>query len=60
MSSAFYFLRALTPEARKATKVVLLEKQERTGGWCRSIEVPLREEHAAKGSLVFEIGRAHV
>lgn len=40
LSSAYHFLRALSPEARRAARVVVLEKAGRTGGWCRSVWVP--------------------
>lgn len=39
LSSAYFFLKALTPEARKITRIVVLEKQDRTGGWCKSVRV---------------------
>jgi hypothetical protein len=54
LSSAYYFIQTLTPALRKACKVVVFEKQGRTGGWCRSLDVPLQE--GEKGNMVFETG----
>ena len=39
LSSAFYFLKALSPEARKKARVVVLEKESRFGGWCKSVPI---------------------
>lgn len=38
LSSAFYFLQSLSPKIKSITKVIILEKQARTGGWCHSVE----------------------
>ncbi|KAK4705629.1 protoporphyrinogen/coproporphyrinogen III oxidase, partial [Phenoliferia sp. Uapishka_3] len=60
LSSAFYFLKALTPEARKSTKVVIFEKEKRTGGWCHSVPVSLQGGVVTKSeeghSMIFETG----
>ncbi|GAA5867261.1 hypothetical protein JCM8547_003139 [Rhodosporidiobolus lusitaniae] len=63
LSTAYYALRTLTPEARQRTRVVLLEKEERTGGWCRAVRLQGGRtlgdgEKLKKGeeSLVFETG----
>ncbi|ORY92782.1 hypothetical protein BCR35DRAFT_298315 [Leucosporidium creatinivorum] len=66
LSSAFYFLRALSPELRSSTRIVVLEKEQRTGGWCKSIdmnsgaETTLLEkkemEKVSPKELVFETG----
>ncbi|GAA5851776.1 hypothetical protein JCM9279_004402 [Rhodotorula babjevae] len=36
LSTAHYYLRALDPAARAATRIVVLEKERRVGGWCRA------------------------
>lgn len=68
LATAFYFLRGLSPAVKAMTRVVIYEKQNRTGGWCQSIVVP-RESPArdlphnsaattgdAVTELVFETG----
>jgi len=40
LSAAYHFVRALSAEARRTTRVIVLEKAGRTGGWCRSVDVP--------------------
>jgi len=57
LSSAFYFLKALSPEVRKRTKVVLLDRQERVGGWCTSVRIPLPDagkDEKGKGTVAVE------
>lgn len=49
LSSAFYFLKALSPEARKKARVVLLERERRIGGWCHSVPIPTGDGVAEKG-----------
>lgn len=40
LSSAFYFLRNLSPRLREGVEIVIFEKDhKRTGGWCRSVRV---------------------
>lgn len=71
LSSAFYFLRALSPSARRAAKVVIFEKDERVGGWCRSVNIASKPDvkeldhedgvkakarGASRRELVFETG----
>ncbi|KAL8293278.1 hypothetical protein RQP46_000972 [Phenoliferia psychrophenolica] len=61
LSSAFYFLNALSPAARQAAKVVLLEKETRFGGWCKSVPIPTKEDAATikdrkDAALIFETG----
>lgn len=71
LSTAFYYLRALSPESRRSAKVVIFEKEHRVGGWCRSIDITSEEdvksldhtkgaEALAKGhanqKLIFETG----
>ena len=64
LSSAVYFLRNLTPEARKVTKVVVFEKQKRIGGWCNAARLVKGErvEHdksllgTKDVTIVFETG----
>ncbi|GAA5824054.1 hypothetical protein JCM11251_001502 [Rhodosporidiobolus azoricus] len=48
LSTAYYTLRTLSPQARAATRIVLLEKEERTGGWIKAVRV--------QDLLVFETG----
>ncbi|SCV74324.1 BQ2448_6756 [Microbotryum intermedium] len=55
LSSAFFFLRALPPHLRESTRIVVYEKQDRVGGWCKAIKVPLKGG-AAGDELVFETG----
>ncbi|SCZ98620.1 BZ3500_MvSof-1268-A1-R1_Chr3-1g05505 [Microbotryum saponariae] len=55
LSSAFYFLRALPPHLRQSTRIVVCEKQDRVGGWCRAIKVPLNGGKQGD-QLVFETG----
>lgn len=50
LSSAFYFLRALSPELRKCTRVVIFEREERTGGWCKSININEDRDGAQSGA----------
>lgn len=47
LSAAFYYLRALSPEARSLAKVVIFEKEKRVGGWCRSIDITSDKDVAA-------------
>ena len=63
LSTAYYFLKALSPLAKQHTKIIVLEKQHRTGGWCNSTSIDLGEEKRLvkgsgedKGELVFESG----
>ncbi|GAA5860481.1 hypothetical protein JCM1840_000270 [Sporobolomyces johnsonii] len=65
LSSAVYFLRSLAPEARRRTRVVVLEKEERVGGWCKAVRLrngKQLEDNAQvagqdkDGLLVFETG----
>ncbi|GAA5918162.1 hypothetical protein JCM1841_005281 [Sporobolomyces salmonicolor] len=65
LSSAVYFLRSLTPEARRRTRVVVLEKEERVGGWCKAVRLKNGQQledtaHVAEQDqdrlLVFETG----
>jgi len=63
LSTAHYFLRALDPAARAATRIVLLEKERRVGGWCRAHRYQdgrlLEPDEAPKGKedvLAFETG----
>ncbi|GAA6027131.1 hypothetical protein JCM8097_002416 [Rhodosporidiobolus ruineniae] len=65
LSTAFYALRALSPAARKQTRIVVFEKEERTGGWCRAVRIqggrrlrddekPVPKEEGGEDLLVFE------
>lgn len=58
LSSAFFFLRALSPSLRAKARVIILEKDpNRTGGWCKSVEMdPVDNEGKQKSDLVFEAG----
>lgn len=56
LSSAFYFLRALSPELRRSTRVVIFEKEQSTGGWCKSINI--NEDRDAAQSEAEEVGEA--
>lgn len=40
LSTAFYFLRNLSPTLKQSTRVIIYEKQLRSGGWCQSIAIP--------------------
>ncbi|BGP32062.1 oxygen-dependent protoporphyrinogen oxidase [Rhodotorula toruloides] len=63
LSTAHYFLRTLSPALRDQTRIVVLEKEERVGGWCRAVRVQngrrLGENEKPEGTddlLVFETG----
>lgn len=63
LSTAYYFLKALTPLAQQHTKIIVLEKQDRTGGWCNSTSIDLGDKKSLvkvkgedKSELVFESG----
>ena len=63
LSSAIYLLRTLTPRARQRTKIVVFEKEDRVGGWCRAVRLVKGEEIkqeksliGVKDKLVFETG----
>ncbi|KAI5481922.1 protoporphyrinogen oxidase [Pseudohyphozyma bogoriensis] len=53
LSSAHYFLAALSPEARRSTRVIILDRATRTGGWCNSVSLPMDDGEEA---VVFETG----
>ncbi|KAM0746171.1 Protoporphyrinogen oxidase [Meredithblackwellia eburnea MCA 4105] len=55
LSSVYYFLKALSPAEKLKAKVVILEKEQRVGGWCRSVKVPVQGVADDK-SIVFETG----
>jgi oxygen-dependent protoporphyrinogen oxidase len=56
LSSAFYFLRNLSPAVRKNTRVIIFEKQKRTGGWCQSIAIPVAKAGSDKLAKEEEMG----
>lgn len=57
LSSAFYFLRNLSPRLREGVEVVIFEKDhKRTGGWCRSVRVD--SEGKETGTKSVEAGGA--
>ncbi|BGP40042.1 oxygen-dependent protoporphyrinogen oxidase [Rhodotorula kratochvilovae] len=63
LSAAHYFLRTLDPSVRRQTRAVVLEKEERVGGWCRAVRLQdgrkLEENERPLGDedlLVFETG----
>ncbi|GAA5977827.1 hypothetical protein JCM11641_006084 [Rhodosporidiobolus odoratus] len=67
LSTAYYTVRSLSPEAKAATRIVLLEKEDRTGGWIKAIrlkggrrlqdgEKVARTQSAAGDLLVLETG----
>lgn len=62
LSTAHYFLRKLSPALRDRTRIVIIEQQDRVGGWCRAVRVQdgrrLGENEKPNGSdlLVFETG----
>ncbi|GJN89373.1 hypothetical protein Rhopal_002353-T1 [Rhodotorula paludigena] len=63
LSTAHYFLRTLDPAVRRRTRIVVLEKEERVGGWCRAIRLQdgrrlgeTEKPDGGKELLVFETG----
>ncbi|GAA6061279.1 hypothetical protein JCM10212_004685 [Sporobolomyces blumeae] len=63
LSTAAYFVRALSPEAKRHARVVLFEKEPRVGGWCKAVRIAdgqrVTEETSlrqVKDKLVFETG----
>ncbi|GAA6023654.1 hypothetical protein JCM11491_006187 [Sporobolomyces phaffii] len=67
LSSAVYFVRALSPQARRRTRVVVFERQPRVGGWCHAHRLVdggtsvVDDRHSLLGrrqsdTLVFETG----
>ena len=58
LSTAHHYLRQLSPGLRSNTRIVVLDKQERVGGWCRAVRVRDDDAHSKDGNnlLVFETG----
>lgn len=63
LSTAHYYLRSLSPRLRAGTRIVVLERQDRVGGWCRAVKLqgnrllaPGEALDPSKASLVFETG----
>ncbi|GAA5874189.1 hypothetical protein JCM3774_006759 [Rhodotorula dairenensis] len=64
LSTAHYYLRALSPALRSKTRIVVLDKADRVGGWCRAVRLQngrrLRQGEQPNagggGLLVFETG----
>ncbi|GAA5989515.1 hypothetical protein JCM10908_000513 [Rhodotorula pacifica] len=64
LATAHYYLRSLSPALKAKTRVVILEKQHRVGGWCRAVRIQdgkrlqdgQQPDPNAKDLLVFETG----
>lgn len=64
LSTAHHYLRQLSPRLRSNTRIVILDKQHRVGGWCRAVRIPSQDadDHAhhhkrrKDSALVFETG----
>lgn len=52
LASAYYFIKALSPIVKQQTKIIILEKQDRTGGWCHSVPKLLAVTGANKDNSI--------
>lgn len=58
LATAYYFLRVLTPIIKLQTKIIILEKQDRTGGWCHSVPKLLKSSSSSDTSNSIAGGEA--
>lgn len=56
LSAAFFFLKALNPAIRSNVKVTVLEKNDRVGGWCKSVSINPTPTTTTQDSIIFETG----